>query len=124
MTVTKIESLLKKRGRLDAQPARQFEQRFHANVALAALDPADIVWVEAGAVGEFLLGQVERLPEAAGLAAQGQQVGIVPSRRGANQLGRLLRSATPINCRIASGLEGLGLGWSAIQASRSACISG
>lgn len=52
---------LKQRGGFDPQPARQLEQRLHADVALAALDPADIIGVEAGAVGQFLLGQVARL---------------------------------------------------------------
>lgn len=68
---------VKQRRRRDTQPARQLEQRFHADVALAALDPADIVWMEAGAVGQFLLGQVERLAQAARLASRCQQVRIV-----------------------------------------------
>jgi hypothetical protein len=80
--------LLKQRRRRNPEPARQLEQRLHADVALAALDSADIVGVEAGAVGQFLLGKVERFAQEARLAAQGQQVGIVlrggercPSRR-------------------------------------------
>jgi len=55
----------------------QLEQRLRADVALAALDPADIVGMEAGAVGQLLLGQVARRAQAARLAAQGRQVRIV-----------------------------------------------
>jgi hypothetical protein len=67
--------LLKQRGRFDPQPTRQLEQRFHADIALAALDPADIVGVEAGTVGQLLLGQVERLAQAARLASKASRSG-------------------------------------------------
>lgn len=43
---------LKQRSRRDAQPPRQLEQRFHADVALAAFDPADILgWRPARSAG-------------------------------------------------------------------------
>lgn len=70
-------AFFEKLRRIDLQSPRQLEQRFHADIALAALDPADVVWVQPATLGQLLLGEIALLPQPPHLAPQRQQIGIV-----------------------------------------------
>lgn len=57
--------------RRHVQPARNLVQRLDPDIALATLDPADVVAVQPGALGQLLLAKFTLLAEVAHFAAEG-----------------------------------------------------
>jgi hypothetical protein len=65
---------------MDPERPRQLKERFDANVALAALDTADIVRMKLGAFGQRLLAQASVLSEPPHFAPKRQKFRVARHR--------------------------------------------